>query len=662
VVGKKKISEGSVSSVAELFNNTPGIDVAGVGGNQKRPIIRGLRGERILLLEDGIRMNNSRRNKDFGTITSTVGMEDIDRIEIVKGPASVLYGSDAIGGVFNMITATPNFDIKSNSMSGRLIYRYSNGDKGNNGAFTLKGNIGKIGASFTGNYKKLDDYKVPAGNFGNINLKDSIVVKDSGVEDYGGKLKLLYKFSNNSAFTFKYNYYRGDNSGFGYIDPKIYNSNDPSIRIKYPMQKYSNINFNYLNNRLNLLFADSLDISYYSRRNQRELSMGIAIPMSIRGRSVELNIDSLNYTDIKTRGLRVEINKNISNHIFTYGIDYFKDYSDNTDSRSTIMNGFGPSMAQIDTTPQLPKAEYASFGIFIQDEVTPFENFSLVAGLRFQKVKGETFETPGLEEVKKEISKNNTFVGTLGLIYKFTPQFRTYFSVGRGFRAPNLIENFFNGATPEGRGFQKRNTNLKAETSLNFDIGVRYNSGRVYFDGCYFNNKLYDGIRIEETGNRVNGLSEYQNINVDKLKIEGFEFSLNINPVKNINFLSNFTKIKSVDIGNKEKPYSDTYGSKFVVGFRYEETKGTWFEYNIRISGRSKDVVLADNPIGEYIPGFTVHNSGFGVELFKGKKYSQKLIFRLNNITNKLYSEFSNGSFFRPSKGRNFVISWIGEF
>src|SRR5688572_15882017 len=108
------------------FRDLPGLDVTGVGTNQARPTIRGLGGQRILLLEDGLRLNNSRRQQDFGELPAIAGMTGIDRVEVVRGPSSVLYGTDAIGGVVNVITA--GLPSSADGIHGWAGYRYSTAD------------------------------------------------------------------------------------------------------------------------------------------------------------------------------------------------------------------------------------------------------------------------------------------------------------------------------------------------------------------------------------------------------------------------------------------------------------------------------------------------------------------------------------------------------
>ena len=121
VIDEMKIQEFNPNTVTDLFRGQPGLDVTGVGTNQARPSIRGQRGQRILLLADGMRLSNSRRQQDFGELPALVDVSSVQRVEVVRGPASVLYGSDAIGGVVNMITRTPDLP----GLHGTAGYRYS---------------------------------------------------------------------------------------------------------------------------------------------------------------------------------------------------------------------------------------------------------------------------------------------------------------------------------------------------------------------------------------------------------------------------------------------------------------------------------------------------------------------------------------------------------
>ncbi|RMH20146.1 MAG: TonB-dependent vitamin B12 receptor, partial [Gemmatimonadetes bacterium] len=120
VIDRARIQQTQANTVTDLFRTLPGLDVSGVGVNQARPTIRGQRGQRILLVEDGLRMNNARRQQDFGELPALVDVNSVERVEVVRGPASVLYGSDAIGGVVNIVTRRP----ENEGVDGTFGYRY----------------------------------------------------------------------------------------------------------------------------------------------------------------------------------------------------------------------------------------------------------------------------------------------------------------------------------------------------------------------------------------------------------------------------------------------------------------------------------------------------------------------------------------------------------
>lgn len=664
VVTDKEIKEKAPNNVADLLVQMPGVDVNGVGSNQSRPVIRGMRGQRILLLEDGIRMNNSRRQQDFGEIPALVDISEVERVEVVRGPASVLYGSDAIGGVINIISRLSEYDKDSNSVHGSLGYRYSSHDAQNKATANLNGNIGRFGFMISGNYRKSDDYMAPAGSFGDITLANDTTVYDTGVKDGGLNVMFRYKLKDSIDLSLKYEYYRAKDAGFGYVDPADYNPGDAEIKIRYPMQEVEKYTFKYENSNMDFILADHMSFVAYTRGNERELVNDIFVPFGIPGMpEVGISILTENYSDINTNGLRLEVNKMVGTHLFTYGADYFADSTRNNDSLTTQVVGFGPPRPSVDTTPSVPNASYNSVGVFVQDDISINERVSFLLGVRYQSVNAKTKETPGLEGEPVYNSTDDTFVGAVNLSYGITDNLKLVVSVGRGFRSPNLIERFYNGATPEGSAFQSRNTDLKAETSLNFDLGFKFRSRIHFLEFTYFNNRIYDGIRISPTGETIFGLPEYHNVNVDKLKMEGYEVAAGVYLDFGLSLTFNYTKLNSDNLGDPETPYVDTYSSKFNFSLRYDNPGGLfWASYDFRINGEQKEVQLGDNPIGDTIPGFTVQTASAGLNLFRNSKTPMRFGVIIGNLTNTLYSEFSNASFFRPAPKRYVVLTWSMDF
>ena len=180
VIDSLKMRSQLSNGVADLLRGEPGVDVVGTGVNQARPSIRGQRGQRILLLQDGLRLNNSRRQQDFGEIPALVDAEQISRIEVVRGPASVLYGTDAIGGVVNLITRAPR---QGNvPLTGRATYSYGTAGTLGRTALSVAGASGRVAYELFGAARVVGEH----GRVGELLLGLREGPLDLGDEALGG--------------------------------------------------------------------------------------------------------------------------------------------------------------------------------------------------------------------------------------------------------------------------------------------------------------------------------------------------------------------------------------------------------------------------------------------------------------------------------------------
>jgi outer membrane receptor protein involved in Fe transport len=659
VIGQKKLSERAVNNVTEFLPSISGLDIVGVGTNQSRPVIRGMRGQRILLMTDSLRRNNMRRQQDFGEITSMVDISQIEQVEILRGPASVLYGSDAMGGVINIITKLPYG--KEDGIHADIGYRYSSFDSQNHGFAEVRGSIGDLAFSMGGSMRKARNYQSPAGDFGNISLAKDVIVNDSGVDDKSIHALLAFKPGTDQQLSFRYELYKAENAGFGYVEPALYGSSDPLIRITYPNQSIEMSTLRYNHYDLDLPFADVLSVSAYYQTNERDLDMNIFIPISIPFKQgAGIQVDQQNYTDVSSWGFRLEMNKFVfDSHLITFGSDYFFDNSVNRDTSITRYINFGSPVPKISDRPQVPNAHYYSLGLFLQDDIIVSSDLNLILGIRYQTVNAEAQTTPGLTVLPQKTSADSNIVGSGNLMYSFSDDFKVFLSIGSAFRSPNLIERFFDGLTPEGNGYLSVNEEIKAETSLNIDVGLKIRSENLYFEGVYFNNTIYDGIRVVPTGGKVNNMNEYVYANIDRLLQQGFEFDAEYRFDFGLSLAGNYTKITSEDLANPDFPYTNTFSSKINLFLRYDNAENDfWAEYHVRFQGEQKDVTLTGNPIGDVIPSFNVHNFSAGVTLFPDSDFSQKFGVVVGNLFNTLYSEFSNASFFRPAPKRHLILTW----
>lgn len=673
-------------NAADLLKFEPGVDVNGVGTNQARPVIRGQRGLRILFLENGLRMNNARRQTDFGEIPGLVDIEGVDRLEVVRGPASVLYGSDAIGGVLNLITRVPK---SGETFTGSLGLRYSSADEQQKAHAGISGVSGAFSYALGYTWRQSENYEAPAGTFGDATLTRDTEVLDSGVEDDSFTGYFGWRPSDNHSFFLRGNRYRADQTGFGFVDNAALGaSEDFTIRILYPYQNFDKYTLGYSGSALGTPFADTVDAQFYIQDNERELANDISIdigPLFPGAPHSFVFSDTLNYTDVESRGLRTEITKiGGARHILTYGVEAFQDQTDNTDfSRTTtsLRFPFPPFRVEVvedDSLANAPNAKNTSYGVFAQDEMLFTDDFKAIVGLRYQKVNTEARATPGWDIAGLDF-EDDQVVGAINLMYALNPSWSLVANWGTAFRAPNIVERLFNGPTPEGAGFQVLNADLVSETSSNYDLGVKYQNRNAHLEAFFFQNDIKDGIvqafltpaeiaalppalqqEIDATG--ISAVVQQRNL--DRLKYRGYELAGGYRWESGFGFGGNLSRLEGERRGGAPVPTGD-YSTKVNLFLRYDPIgKPFRAEYRVR-HNTAVDVPLqpgeAPPIVGTELPDFTVHSVLASYTLdFGGLKHTFTVLG--DNLTNELYAEFSNATFFRPAAKRSFVASYTLGF
>jgi len=697
VIDEETIQDLQPNNATDLLRNEPGVDVNGVGPNQGRPIIRGNRGLRVLFLQNGLRMNNARRQTDFGEIVGMVDMEYVQRMEVVRGAASVLYGTDAIGGVLNLITKVPA-PGSGTGFNGTVGYRYSDTDSQSKGNAGVSGYVNNFSYELAGTIRDTDDYEVPAGTFGDITLDESTVVNDTAIKDDSVNAYAGYRLNDQHSLFARWSRYRADETGFGYVDPALLGETD-LVRILYPFQDFDRYTLGYSAAGLQSAAASSIDVQAYYQDNERQLANEIFIDIGAPfGLPSDLTIDTLNFTDLETFGFRAEVRKLLGDkHLLTYGGEYFNDNSFNTDESLTVTTlrapfpidfVCGPSGAvpfpfecvfeDSDDVANTPNAENYGSGIFIQDTFMATDRLTAIYGARYARSETNAKPTPGLDVSGLDFS-DDAVVGALNLTYAVKPVFNLVGSIGSAFRAPNIVERLFNGPTPEGIGYQVLNPDLKSETSLNWDLGFKFRNQNAYFEATYFYNVIDDAIvqvtlsesqiamlppDVQEDIANSGSTVVVQQENAQKLTIDGFELAGGYSWLNGFSLGANYShQSGQADLGSEAgDPTGDTYSSKIAGYFRYTQPKGRWWaEYRIRHNGEQDQILDPDQdpgPVGPVLPAFTVHDIGAGVTVYESARWSHQLGLGLENLTDELYAEFSNASFFRPQPGRTLVANY----
>jgi outer membrane receptor protein involved in Fe transport len=690
VIPRIEIERQLPNSAADLLRDQPGVDVNGVGINQARPVIRGQRGLRVLFLEDGLRLNNARRQTDFGEITGLVDVADVSSVEVVRGPMSVLYGSDAVGGVLNLVTLAPSFGDGARWGADAEVRYGSAGDQQRyHGGVRFA--LGKLRASLSASTRSVDDYESASGSFGDLDLEESVLVNDTGVDDDSLFAVLAWDVDDRNTLTLRHRSYRADETGFGFVDPALLGEGDDfRIRITYPYQDFDRTALAWDASALEGLLADSLQVRAYRQINDRGLDNDIDInigPIFPGAPDSSVEAVSHNVSELETLGLRAEAILGLPrNQLFTYGFEGFRDESNNTDASTTtttIRFPFPPFRVvdvSSDTRPNAPNAENTSWGLFVQDEIPIAKRLKATLGARYQKVETQAKATPDWDVTGLDFEDDNV-VGAVNLLFQATDNLNLLASWGTSFRAPNIIERLFNGPTPEGAGYQVLNADLTSETSENFDFGLKYRRQDAYFEAVWFRNDLTDGIvqhfltdseiaalpadtreAIESSGFDV----VVQQRNVAKLRYEGIESAIGYRAPFGLSVGANWTHLRDQRIGTSAAPVENQYSDKIAGFLRFDPASGRWWaEYRVRHNASDRVVLDEGEPppvIGDTLPAFTVHTLGAGVVLYERGRQSHSLTLQVENLTDELYAEFSNASFFRPEPGRNYSASYRVRF
>lgn len=662
VIGERDIDLLAPNTVSDLFRGIPGLEVTGVGVNQGRPSIRGQGGQRILLLQDGLRLNNTRRESDFGELPALVGVGGVERVEVVRGPASVLYGSDAIGGVINIITRVPDVD----GFHGSGSYRFGDVEGQNQFAGRISGRTGRLSISGGGSWRTADAYRAPAGTFGDIILTDDVLVQNSGVEDRNFDLRLGFDLTPDNAVFAKFESYGADDAGFGSVAPEDYAPDEATVDILYPEQRFRKFTTGFTSQNLGNRFADRVELTGYAQTNDRALELNLFAPFGPgTPPGAGILIENQNNTDISTVGFRAEARKLVADEILvTWGVDGFRDRAEGTDLATSTILGFGPPMVSTDNAPNIPTAEYLSLGVFAQTEFSLGDRLSVVTGARYQDISAETFATAGLDNTPAKLN-TGTAVAAVNAIYELTESLSLITSIGRGFRSPNLVESFFEGSVAEAGAYQVAATDLESETSFNVDLGARFHQGRVSLEGFWFRNRISNGIRAaaltDDSGSPIviDRLPAFQNTNVDRLIFRGFELNGAVQMARGLEAGAGFSKLDAENELNPDSPVGEAFNSKVVGHLRYTTRGGRLTtQWDIRHSSEQKDTGLAGNPLGTTIPPFTVQNLRAAIRLFNAGGFTNRLNIAVTNLTNELYAESANAAFFRPEPKRNLTLSW----
>jgi hemoglobin/transferrin/lactoferrin receptor protein len=618
--------------MADLLKTIPGVEIEGEGPFRGLPVIRGLSSNRVLILVDGQRLNNARESTSFAGIQpALVNLAEVERIEVLRGPASVQYGSDAIGGVVNIITRQPDLGAPGFTVSGDVAFEWGTASDSQ----TERASVTGAGEGFSfyagASHEKVDDYTAAGGASEDPRyaayVRSDDTVPNSGMEqtNFNGGLKFLT--GQQGVLRVDAEVVRTEDVGFPGFELET-----SGIEFTFPNFDRDKLGISWSSGPVWALSDISLS-TYYQAVNKESASV-FDFPGFFS--------DSFTRSEIDSIGFNAQSIADVGRHRLTFGVDF---YDDNVEDTALSQDCFGSFCLPPSTEVAVPESEQTGLGAYLQDGWSLSEAVTLQVGLR-----GDTFDFVSEEDADYpgepfDIS-DSALSGNLGVIWSVTDHVNLSALVARGFRTPNLQERSFTGLATNGEAFILQNPDLESESSWNYEIGTKVRYER-YSGGLHvFYNDLTDFITLEFLGtvDPDFGVELAQLANVDKATIWGVELDLEALLARRWMAFGSVAYLEG-DNNVTDQPLPSIPPFKLTLGLRYQRASW-WGEADLRFLDRQTRLPEDDPFFETGTTGFTVYDLRGGYDF----DFGLGVLVSLENITDKLYNEPYNN---RPEPGRN---------
>ncbi|MCK6264196.1 TonB-dependent hemoglobin/transferrin/lactoferrin family receptor [Vibrio sp. ZSDE26] len=500
VISDQDIEENMAKDVADIFSYTPGVNVQSDSRQGIQSInIRGMEGNRIKILVDGASQPNQFKNS-YSFINS--GRVDVDvdmlkSVEVVKGAASSLQGSDAIGGIVAFETKDPSDFLKDGKdVGGHAKFNFSSSDNSFSESVALANRVGDLETLVA--YTRRDGEEID--NFGEMDEQSSdvnnLLLKLQYQINPAHRIELTGEYVNSNVDTIftdeAYRNYTGEDISDRY-----------RIGLKHIWQMEASV-------------ADTLtwQLDYLAKEQQ-----GI----TNRTYFSDGNVQKKDYV-YSDKGVQADIQ--LDKFFETGAVEHFVVYGASFSSKDIANTNNEYNTTRPDTTVfYMPEASEQRYGFFAQDEMT-VGNLILTPGVRFDSFEtdpGSNFPDGGSYDpaLYKKYS-DSAVTGRLGGLYTVNQENKVFAQVSQGFRAPDFQELFYSFGNPMHGYVSVPNPDLEAEESVSYELGWRHEVAASSTEFAVFYSDYDNFIDYQMTG-KSGRVAEYQYVNIDEATIKGAE-------------------------------------------------------------------------------------------------------------------------------------------
>jgi iron complex outermembrane receptor protein len=504
----EQLQKQGAPTLIQGLSSIAGVSQISTGTNIGKPVIRGLSGNRVLVYTQGVRLENQQYGDEHGLGVNEAGIESV---EVIKGPASLLYGSDALGGVLYL---NPENFATNGITSANVYSKYFTNTLGSNTSFGFKSSAEKLKFLSRFTYNAHSDYKIP----------NNIRVTNSRYNEYDFKTGIGFEGTSFSS-EIRYNY---NLSNIGLAEG--IEDQTTTITFVAPYQKIEN---HVLSTHNHIYFKNSsLDLNIgYIANNRKEFED-----------EHEEEGEEEEHEEEHEEALAPALHMKLKT--FTYDVKYNLPRMGKVESIIGIQ-GLSQTNTNFGEELLIPNATMNDIGGFATVSIK-WDDHIIQGGIRFDN-RNITTERQIIEDHDHEESEEdeehedeervfeaidrsfNSFTASLGYKTTLFNVIITRLNLATGYRAPNLSELSSNGIHHGTNRFEIGNANLTNEQNYQLDLALEYKNEHIEFYVNGFYNTIEDYIFIQPNGEVIEGENVFVYIQ-DNAKLYGGEFGFHFHP------------------------------------------------------------------------------------------------------------------------------------
>ncbi|MCS4505413.1 TonB-dependent receptor [Arhodomonas aquaeolei] len=636
VVDSDEIAASADKTVGDLLRDEAGIATYSDGAWGANPVLRGLKKEHVVILVDGVRLNSA---QPAGAIASLVNTGQIERIEVVKGPVSVLYGSGAMGGVVNIITKQAGF-TNAPTVSGNVGLGASSADNGRQGSASVAVSNDRHALTVNASALDTDDYDSPDGEVDHTGYRQKALSAHYHLRvGDEGRLELTAQHQHDEDV-----WYPGSAQPHSFHGTRTLHSPDQErslFRVAYetPLQAATD---------------PQLRVSAYRQDVDRQ----------IRAYSERLGRDVVR-TDVTFSTVGGGVNLDLSpgdRHVVSLGLDTWRMQGD----PERYIDNNPPYFNSNTRSDPFDDGEIRSAGVYLQDEIL-LDRWTLKLGGRYDRVTGDADEAAGLPAGTELYHADNTLSWSAGAVYHHSLALNPYASLARAYRAAGMRERFESSTRGDGY-YHQGNPDLDPEQSTTVELGLKGAAGRTRYTAAVFYSRIDDYITGRVTGetNAATGLPVKHTENLARVILVGAEADLEHDLGHHYTAYGRATYLRGENHYDDE-PLAEVPPPELVLGLRHAPPRAwRWSAQARLVAEQDRVATKLTNGTEDPTAGFVTMDASAGYRFRPAGGLGDSTVrLAVTNLLDKDYHEhLTDGvsGYEPPAPGRSVHLSWHTRF